>query len=106
MRALLTAIYILLGLVTLGQPADAGRRKAAAMPRPTPVKIVVIGVTANSVTISDELGPGRTLNVTPFTEIRVNGQKATLADVKTGMVVDVALRDPTTASRITAAASK
>lgn len=94
-------VAFLLGTV----PAFAGGRRAAPKPRPSPPKTVVANVSATALTISGNTG-AKTLNVTPFTEIIVNGQKATLADVKSGMVVDVALRDPTTASRITAALNK
>ena len=94
-----------LAIALLVAPAYAGGRKAAPKPKASPSKTTVATVTPTSITITDDKG-GKTLNVTPFTEIVVNGQKATLADVKTGMVVDVALRDPTTASRITATASK
>jgi hypothetical protein len=93
-----------LALVAIAAPANAGGRKPAAKPKATPVKILVTNVSATAVTITDDKG-SKTLNVTPFTEIIVNGQKATLTDVKPGMVVEVALRDPTTASRINAAAS-
>ena|SRR5437764_14250705 len=101
-RVTLTAVLALAFVIS---PVYAAAHKAAPKPKPSPTKIVVLDVTATSVTISDSVG-GKTLNVTPFTEIIVNGQKAGLADVKKGMVVEVALRDPTTASRITAVASK
>jgi hypothetical protein len=101
-RATLAALLFVALAIT---PAYAGGHKAAPKPKPSPPKTVVTNVSANAVTINEGLG-GKTLNVTPFTEIIVNGQKAGLADVKKGMIVDVVLRDPTTASRITAVASK
>ena len=86
-------------------PAYASGHKATPKPKASPPKTVVTNVSANAVTITDNIG-SKTLNVTPFTEIIVNGQKAGLADLKKDMVVDIVLRDPTTASRITAVASK
>jgi hypothetical protein len=103
LRRLLAVLLVFAALLV--EPTYAGGRKAAPKPKATPSKTAVTNVTATSVTIADDKG-SKTLNVTPFTEVIVNGQKATLADVKPGMVVDVALRDPTTASRINAAASK
>ena len=94
-----------LALAFAASPIYAGSHKPAPKPRPSPPKTVVLEVSATAVTISDNLG-SKTLNVTPFTEIIVNGQKAALADLRKGMVVDVALRDSTTASRINAVASK
>ena len=102
MRRMLLAVIM---LALLGAPAEAGGRKAAVKPKATPAKTTVTNVTPTRLTITDDRG-SKALNVTPFTEITVNGQKATLADVKSGMVVDVALRDPTTASRISAVTSK
>ena len=95
----------LLALALLTAPAYAGGHKAPPKPKASPPKTVVTNVSATALTITDNIG-SKTLNITPFTEIIVNGQKAGLADVKKGMIVDVALRDPTTASRITAVASK
>ncbi len=41
--------------------------------------------------------------MTQFTEINVNGQRATVADLRPGMVVNVTMdTDPTRASRINA----
>lgn len=102
MRFILAVVVVLVVLVA---PVDGGGHKAAAKPKATPSKTTVTAVMPAALTITDGAA-GKTLNVTPFTEIIVNGQKATLADVKPGMVVDVTLRDPTTASRITAAVSK
>lgn len=66
-----------------------------------PPQITITNITATSITFSDD-NSTKTVNVTPFTEVIVNGQKGTMNDLKTGMVVNVALRDPSTASRITA----
>lgn len=78
----------------------AGRKKKAA---PTEQRAPVISnVTANSVTVTKQ-NETRTFIVTPFTEIHVNGQKGTIADLKSGMKVDVTIGiDPTQAGRIVA----
>jgi hypothetical protein len=45
----------------------------------------------------------KTLTITQFTEINVNGRKAVVADLKPGMTVSVTLdTDPSRASRINA----
>jgi hypothetical protein len=63
---------------------------------------VISNVTANSITVTKQKET-RTFIVTPFTEINVNGQKATIADLKSGMRVDVTIGiDPTRAGRIIA----
>jgi hypothetical protein len=48
----------------------------------------------------------KTLTVTQFTEVTLNGQKASFADLKPGMTVSVVLSSPTQASRITATTKK
>ena len=54
-----------------------------------------------SITVS-EAGHPKTVFVSPFTEILLNGQKAGMNDLKSGMPVSVTLDDPTHASRIEA----
>ena len=45
----------------------------------------------------------RTFIITQFTEINVNGQRATIVDLKPGMTVNVTIgMDPTRASRVVA----
>jgi hypothetical protein len=59
-------------------------------------------VTTNSVTIKDE-NTTRILTITQFTEINVNGRKATAAELKPGMTVSITLgTDSSKASRIIA----
>jgi len=81
-------------------PAFAGSKKKAT---PAPVQTPTISsVTAASVTVT-EAKTTRTLGINQFTEINVNGQKATAAELKPGMAVAVTLgTDPTKAARITA----
>jgi len=63
---------------------------------------VISTVTASSITVTKQKET-RTFIVTPFTEINVNGQKGTIADLKSGMRVDVTIGvDPTRAGRIVA----
>jgi hypothetical protein len=62
---------------------------------------VIASVTANSITITEDKAT-KTFTVTQFTEVTVNGQRATLADLKPGMVVSVTLMDASRLSRITA----
>jgi hypothetical protein len=59
-------------------------------------------MTVNAITVSEEKTT-RTFIITQFTEINVNGQRATIADLKAGMTVSVTIGvDPTRASRINA----
>jgi hypothetical protein len=81
-------------------PAFAGSKKKAT---PPPVQNPTIAsVTATSITVT-EAKSTKTLGINQFTEITVNGQKATAAELKPGMNVNVTLAtDPTKASRISA----
>jgi hypothetical protein len=59
-------------------------------------------VTGSSITVA-EANATKTLTITQFTEIVVNGQKASVGDLKAGMKVSITLgTDPTRASRINA----
>ena len=63
---------------------------------------VISNITANSITVTNQKET-RTFIVTPFIEINVNGQKGTIADLKSGMKVNVTIGvDPTRAGRIVA----
>ena len=88
---------LLLGLLLSGA-AVAGSKK-----KPTPSQAPTIGsVAPNSITITEGKSV-RTLTITQFTEITVNGLKATAAELKPGMSVNVTLgTDATKASRINA----
>ncbi|HEY6206597.1 MAG TPA: hypothetical protein VIW21_10565 [Chthoniobacterales bacterium] len=94
-------------------PADASSRHAATTPTPTHRQTVISAVTATSITVDTETvadkggkvldKTSRTYIVTRFTEITVNGQRATLADLKPKMKVSVtAGTDPAQAARIVA----
>jgi hypothetical protein len=93
-------LFVVLGCA-LVQPCLA-RGKKKATPAPTARPTMISAVTGNSITVTDEK-TAKTLTVNQFTEISVNGQKGTLADLKPGMVVNVVLgTSPTQASRVTA----
>ena len=81
-------------------PAFA-RGKKKATPLPTPYPTTITAVTADTVTVTDQQTT-RALTVTPFTDIFLDGQKATVAQLKPGMKVSVVLAStPTQARRLT-----
>src|SRR5947209_8685922 len=74
--------------------------------KPTPPRMIqsptIAAVTVDSITVK-EPQVTRTLMITQFTEINVNGRKATAAELKPGMTVNVTLgTDSSKASRINA----
>ena len=76
-----------------------GRKKKVT---PAYQQPVIASVTGNAITVSDQKTT-RTFTVSQFTEINLNGQRATIADLKPGMTVNVTIgTDPTRASRINA----
>ena len=81
---------------------QAGRPPKTTKPK-TPVKheTVISSVTATAITVSQD-NQTKTYQISAFTEVTLNGQRATVADLKPGMVVSVVLTDPTRVSRITA----
>jgi len=87
----------------------AGRKKKISHPEQSPPEQhdpVISNVTANSITVTSRRET-RTFMVSPFTEINVNGQKGTIADLKSGMKVNVTIGvDPTRAGRIVASGSR
>ena len=91
---------LLVGIV-LASPAFAGSKKKASPPS-VQHPPAISSVTATSITIADAKVT-KTLTITQFTEINVNGRKATAADLKPGMTVSVTLdTDPSRANRINA----
>jgi hypothetical protein len=86
-------------LVILIPFSTFGKGKKATPPEHH--ETVIASVTANSITITEDKAT-KTFTVTQFTEVTVNGQRATLADLKPGMVVSVTLMDASRLSRITA----
>ena len=98
-RLLFPVLAVLFGLLTVSPVVGASKKKT---PPPLIKSPTISSVTATSITIAEEK-IAKTLTITPFTEINVNGQKATVADLKPGMLVTVTLgTDPTKASRVNA----
>jgi hypothetical protein len=111
-----------LGLSTVVADRVAINARATPHPRPRPrssespvwthQEIVISAVTPASVTVEDRTvsNQGMVLNktnktylVSQFTEVTVNGQRATIADLKPGMKATVTIgTDPTKAARIVA----
>lgn len=97
-RLLIFLICGLTGLSVVGSASAKPRKKAT----PPPVhETVISSVSGNTVTITDEK-TAKTVTVTQFTEVIINGQKRNLNDLKPGMVVSLTLSSPTQASRIIA----
>jgi len=96
---LLVAICTLLAVITTTPGFAGSKRKKATPASHTPV---ISSVTGNAITVT-EGKTTRTFIITQFTEINVNGQRATIADLKPGMTVNVTIgMDPTRASRVVA----
>lgn len=91
---------ILLGLLAAAPAFGASKKKTE--PPPAVKAPTITAVTATSITVT-EAKATKTLAITQFTEIMVNGQKATAAELKPGMTVNITLgTDPTKATRIVA----
>jgi hypothetical protein len=99
-KSLVVLPFVILFGLLIADPAFGASKKK---PSPTPSQVPTIAsVTANSITVT-EAKTTKTLAITQFTEITVNGQRATAADLKPGMTVTIALgTDPAKASRINA----
>jgi hypothetical protein len=97
LRLLLGVVFF--GMLALNPAVAASRKKPDAPVMQGPV---IASVTATSITIS-EGKTARTLIITQFTEITVNGIRATSSELKPGMNVSFTLgTDPTKAGRINA----
>jgi hypothetical protein len=93
--------YIVIALLTTSVAAFGASKKKTTPPAAAKGPTIT-SVTATSVTVSEEKG-SKTLGINQFTEITVNGQRATVGDLKPGMGVSVTLgTDATKASRIAA----
>jgi hypothetical protein len=100
-RAPFVAVSVLL-LALVVTPAFAGSKKRKTSPTPKYQPPVISRVTGNTITVTEEKTT-RAFTVTQFTEITVNGQRATIADLKPGMTVNVTIGvDPSQAGRINA----
>src|SRR3954451_4357964 len=97
-----TTLRLLICAVLMFGVAAPSFAKAKKKATPPPQhETVISSVTATSVTVTDEKA-SKTVNVSPLTEVIINGQKAALTDLKPGMAVSLVLSGPTQASRITA----
>ena len=104
MRKSLFALLVVSALIAIITTTSAfgGGRKKKTTPPPQPQPTLITNVSGNAITVSDDKIT-RTFVMTQFTEINVNGQRATVADLRPGMVVNVTMdTDPTRASRINA----
>ena len=98
---LFIVVSVLLAAIAI-TPAFGKGRKKKTTPAPAYHQPVISSVTGNAITVSDQKTT-RTFTITRFTEINVNGQRATTADLKPGMTVNVTIgMDPSYASRIVA----
>ena len=95
---------IILALVSAVSVHAADKKKAKKTSEP--VVNIIAAIDGNTIDITTGTAT-RSLKITQFTEVRLNGQKASAADLKPGMIVtDVALgADPTVASRLNASGS-
>jgi hypothetical protein len=100
-RALFVTVAVLF-LALAATSALAGSKKKKASPTPKYQPPVISSVTGNTITVTEERTT-RAFTVNQFTETTVNGQRATLADLKPGMTVNVTIgMDPSQAGRINA----
>jgi len=100
-NGLFIVVSVLLAGITI-TPAFGKGRKKKTTPAPAYHQPVISSVTGNAITVSEQKTT-RTFTVSRFTEINVNGQRATIADLKPGMTVNVTIgMDPSYASRIVA----
>ena len=97
----MVVVCILLAAIAVAPAFGKGRKKKAT-PVPAYHQPVISSVTGNAITVSDK-NTARTFTITQFTEITVNGQRASIADLKPGMTVSITLgTDPSRAARINA----
>jgi hypothetical protein len=104
MKRLSAALFIAVTL-SLTAPADAADKKKAKKPS-EPITSSITAIRSNVVDITTGTTT-KSLKVTQFTEVRLNGQKGSAADLRPRMVVtEVVLgADPSVASRINASGS-
>ena len=96
-------ISAMLTLVMISSASAAGTKSFKPKPVATPQPTVITNVSPTSVTVTDAKGT-KAYTISQFTEIKVNGLRATAADLKQGMTVTVTMAtDATRASRIDAA---
>lgn len=95
-------VVFILATALAAAPVFAGGRKKKASPVPKYQTPVISSVTGNSITVTQDKVT-RAYTITRFSEVLVNGQKATIADLKPGMAVSVTIGvDSSQASRVVA----
>ena len=99
-RSFLLSFLICVLLACSFAAPTLAKSKKKATPAPKQ-ETVISNVTGNSITVTDQ-NTAKTVNVSPLTEVMINGQKGTFADLKPGMAVSLVLSGPTQASRIIA----
>ena len=99
MNRLADLVRVILLIAVLASSVSSGfaKRRPAARRHQT----LISSVSANSITIEEDNGP-KTFAITAFTEVFVNEQRASAAQLKPGMRVSVTLDDPTRLHRIKA----
>jgi hypothetical protein len=102
MKNRLSVIVSILLVALATAPAFAGSKSKKASPAPKYHPPVISSVTGNAITVADGKTT-RAFTITQFSEITVNGQRATIRDLKPGMTVSVTIGvDPSQASRVVA----
>lgn len=98
-------------VLTLALCAFAFASSAAAAPRKSKFKppevhaTTIASVNGETLTINENK-ISKTFTITPFTEITINGQRAKLTDLQSGMIVSVTMgSDPTKLARVSASAA-
>lgn len=79
--------------------------KNAKIKAPEHHETTIATVTADQITVSQDKTKV-TYSMSKFTEVTIDGQKATAADLKPGMLVSVTKADQTRLSRVTATTKK
>jgi len=93
--------FLLCAILTCGIAAPCFA-KVTKKSTPAPIhEPTITNVSGNTITVTDDKS-ARAINVSSVTEVIVNGQKGTVADLKPGMTVALTLSGPTQASRIVA----
>jgi len=105
-RSFLLLIASVMLSVLVSAPVDAFEKKKKAKKEVEPVMNVISAVGGNTIDVTTGAST-KTLKISQFTEVKVNGQKASAADLKQGMTVSEVIlgADPSVASRINAAGS-
>ena len=102
MKERLLVVVSILVVALASAPVFAGGKKKKTSPAPKYQPPVISSVTGNTITVTQEKVT-RAFMITRFSEVTVNGQRATIADLKPGMTVSVTIGvDPSQASRVVA----